>query len=238
MWSTSTYLRRPPTAAMRSPPESAFCRWTWPHGRRMRADTRRSRTRKVSQVLGWRELPVDPDRRRSSAPPRSAVCLTWRSSSSRHPIVSAASTSTVGSTRCASGPRRADVYFPVAVQPDHRLQGHADDNAAAAVLSRPARRTLHERHRHRAQSVLHQHVPVLAAGPPVPLRRPQRRDQHRARQPQPYARARSDAGERRDPRRPRSALADLHTGRPPTPRPSTRFSSCCTSAVAACRMPC
>ena len=38
--------------------------------------------------------------------------------------------------------------------------------------------------------VLHQHVPVVAAGPPVPLPRPQRRDQHRAGQPELDARTR------------------------------------------------
>ena len=37
---------------------------------------------------------------------------------------------------------------------------------------------------HRALAVLDQHVPVLAAGPPVPLRRPQRRDQHGPGQPE------------------------------------------------------
>ena len=35
-----------------------------------------------------------------------------------------------------------------------------------------------------APAVLHQHLPVLAAGAPLPVHRPQRRDQHRARQRQ------------------------------------------------------
>ena len=35
-----------------------------------------------------------------------------------------------------------------------------------------------------ALAVLHQHLPELAAGPPVPLHRAQRRDQHRQGQPQ------------------------------------------------------
>ncbi len=102
--------------------------------------------------------------------------------------------------------------LPVAVQPHHGLQGHAHHNAAAPVLSGSARRTLRQRHRDRAQSLLHQHLPVLAAGAPVPVRRPQRRDQHRARQPQPHARPRSDARQRADSRRPEPALADLHPG--------------------------
>jgi glutamate synthase (NADPH/NADH) large chain len=36
-----------------------------------------------------------------------------------------------------------------------------------------------ERPRARALAVQHQHVPVVAAGAPLPLHRPQRRDQHR-----------------------------------------------------------
>jgi hypothetical protein len=50
--------------------------------------------------------------------------------------------------------------------------------------------------------VLHQHVPVVAAGAPVPLPRPQRRDQHRDGQPQLDAGPRGAAGERPVPRRP------------------------------------
>ena len=42
----------------------------------------------------------------------------------------------------------------------------------------------------RPPALLHQHLPVLAAGAPVPLHRPQRRDQHAARQHQLDARAR------------------------------------------------
>ena len=51
--------------------------------------------------------------------------------------------------------------------------------------------------RARAPALQHQHVPVVAAGAPVPLRRAQRRDQHAARQHQLDARARGAAPERR-----------------------------------------
>ena len=54
-----------------------------------------------------------------------------------------------------------------------------------------------------ALAVLHQHLPVLAAGPPLPLHRPQRRDQHRQGQPQLDAGPRGDARQRPHPRRPR-----------------------------------
>ena len=60
--------------------------------------------------------------------------------------------------------------------------------------------------------VLHQHVPVVAAGPPVPLRRPQRRDQHGAGQPQ------LDAGPRGAARRatcsPATSSASSRSARP------------------------
>ena len=52
----------------------------------------------------------------------------------------------------------------------------------------------------------------MAAGPPVPLRRAQRRDQHRPRQPQPDARTRGDAGQRPHPWRPEPAVAGLPAG--------------------------
>ena len=203
--STSTYLRRPPTAATPSPPESASCRRIRPT-----ASHACERIEAIAVDEGLRSARLArgsgrPRRAPTSVRPRSAACRTWRSCSSPHPSRRqrpAASTSTAGSTRCASGPSSGRGLLPVAVQPDHRLQGHAHDDAAAAVLSGPARRTLHQRDRDRAQPLLDQHLPVLAAGAPVPLRRPQRRDQHRPRQPQPHARPRGDAGERPDPRRP------------------------------------
>ena len=67
-----------------------------------------------------------------------------------------------------------------------------------------------ERHRARAQPVLDEHLPVLAAGPPVPLHRAQRRDQHDPRQPQLDAHPRDAARVRPDPGRPQAAVPDLH----------------------------
>ena len=88
-----------------------------------------------------------------------------------------------------------------------------------------------------AQPVHHEHVPVVAAGPPVPLHRPQRRDQHGAGQPQLDAHPRGAAGQRRcSP----ASSGPSRSARPAaaTRRRSTRCSSCCTSAVAACRTRC
>ena len=63
-----------------------------------------------------------------------------------------------------------------------------------AVLPRPARRALRVGDRAGAQPVLDQHLPELAAGPPVPGHRAQRRDQHDQGQPQPHAGPRGQAG--------------------------------------------
>ena len=66
----------------------------------------------------------------------------------------------------------------------HRLQGHADRGSGRADVPRPGGSGRRVGAGARAFAVQHQHVPVVAAGPPVPLHRPQRRDQHAARQHQ------------------------------------------------------
>ena len=143
------------------------------------------------------------------------------------------------------GPRNR--LLPKPFRPDVRLQGHADHAAAQGVLPGPAGRSAHQRAGHRALAVLDQHVPVVAAGPPVPADRPQRRDQHRHRQRELDAGARGADQHRRvrfGPRRaairlePRQDRSRSAPRAPRTPRASTRCSSCCTSAAAACRTPC
>ena len=89
-----------------------------------------------------------------------------------------------------------------------------------------------------ALALLDQHLPQLAAGPPVPLPLPQRRDQHAGRQPQ------LDAGPRGAARDARSSTATCRASTRSAPRgratrpASTRCSSCCTSAGARCPTPC
>ena len=103
--------------------------------------------------------------------------------------------------------------LPEPVQPHDRLQGDADHPAAGAVLPRPVRPALRQRDRAGALAVLHQHLPGLGAGPPVPLHRAQRRDQHRQGQPQLDAGPRGAARLRRAPRRPVADLpGDRHRG--------------------------
>ena len=74
--------------------------------------------------------------------------------------------------------RRVDVV------PDDRLQGPAARGTTRRLFQGPRRPDVHFGARPGAPALLDQHVPVVAAGPPVPLRRPQRRDQHAARQRQ------------------------------------------------------
>ena len=109
--------------------------------------------------------------------------------------------------------RRRRPVLPLALGADDRLQGHAHLRAAARVLSRPARPGLRVRPGARALALLDQHVPQLAAGAPVPLRLPQRRDQHGAGQPQLDARSRGAAVDVVDRGRPVAHLPDLHAGR-------------------------
>ena len=82
-----------------------------------------------------------------------------------------------------------------------------------AGLSRAARRADGQCAGGGALPLLHQHLPGLGAGPPVPDDRPQRRDQHGDGQPELDAGPRGAAGQRRDPRRPGAAVPDLHAGR-------------------------
>ena len=115
--------------------------------------------------------------------------------------------------RAARPGERAGAVLPVAVLADHRLQGDADHRPARQLLPGPDRRAVHQRDRAGAQPVLHEHVPVLAAGAPVPLHRAQRRVQHHPRQPQLDAHPRDAAALGADPGRSAPVVPDLHAGR-------------------------
>ena len=68
--------------------------------------------------------------------------------------------------------------------PHGRLQGHVPGRPAQHLLSRPARHGFRERARAGASALLDQHLPDLVARASLPDDRPQRRDQHAARQQQ------------------------------------------------------
>ncbi len=81
--------------------------------------------------------------------------------------------------------RGPDVHLPAEPLVEHvHLQGHAVRGPDRGDVSRPHRSGRRVGARARPPAVQHQHVPVVAAGAPVPLHRAQRRDQHAARQPQ------------------------------------------------------
>jgi glutamate synthase (NADPH/NADH) large chain len=81
-------------------------------------------------------------------------------------------------------------YFPSLSSRTVVYKGMFTTAAAGRVLPRPVRRALRVGTGAGAQPLQHQHLPVVAAGAPVPVHRPQRRDQHRAGQPQLDAHAR------------------------------------------------
>ena len=86
--------------------------------------------------------------------------------------------------------RRARPRDPELLVAHDRLQGDAHGAAAARLLPRPPGRAHGVGARPRALALLDQHVPELGARAPLPDDRPQRRDQHAARQRQLDARAR------------------------------------------------
>ena len=104
-------------------------------------------------------------------------------------------------------------FYIVSLSAQHAdLQGHAHGAAAPADVSRICRPAARVGAGARAPAVQHQHVPVVAAGAPLPADRAQRRDQHAARQHQLDARARGAAQERGARRRPQEGAAG-HPGR-------------------------
>ena len=128
--------------------------------------------------------------------------------------------------------RRRRLYFPSLSARTLVYKGMLTSGQLAGVLPRPRATSASSRAIALVHSpLLHQHVPVVAAGPPVPLRRPQRRDQHGAGQRELDAGPRGAAAHRRS--SPASS-APSRSARPASSdtAASTRRSSCCTSAAA------
>ena len=144
------------------------------------------------RVLGWRDVPVDASPARAAGA-RGACRSSGRSTSPGAAWCprpsSASSSSSASSWRTASAPSGLDPRAPLPrrepLRRDHRLQGPAAPGAAAAASTWTSRTPdmvsalalVHSR-------FSHQHVSDLGARAALPLHRPQRRDQHRARQPE------------------------------------------------------
>ena len=151
-------------------------------------------------VAGWREVPIDLSQAGLAAmevAPRFEQLFLVAD-----PLGPAAQASGIELDRVAfvvqqARRTRAERHLlPVAVDADLCLQGHALDRAASTLLPRSRRCAHRERLGARALALFYEHLPVLAARAPVPDDRPQRRDQHRAGQPELDALTRVDA---RDP---------------------------------------
>ena len=176
-----------------------------------------------------------PGRRRPGGPSPASSRSSWPGSTGQPCRPATTGWPSTGGPSCsASGSSTpwTGVYFPSLSAPDHRLQGHAHRPPARRVLPRALRRAARERPGAGALPLLHQHLPELAAGPPLPLSGPQRRDQHR------WPATGTGCG----PARPCCAselipgdLARAFPSAPPGPAtrpPSTRCSSCCTWGAA------
>ena len=96
---------------------------------------------------------------------------------------------------------------------DDGLQGHADDGAGRAVLSRSRRSVDGERAGSGPLPIQHEHLPELGQSAPVSVRGAQRRDQHAARQHQLDARPAGDVRVRPVRRRSPEAAPDPARGR-------------------------
>ncbi len=166
------------------------------------------------RVLGWRDLPFDDSMIGSTAaavePAFRQIFLAGDGLMHDEPRASGLHRAQADRARGGYAGRRRRRLLPEPVVSHPRLQGDAHHPSAGRVLPRPARRAGRIRPGPGPLPVLDQHLPVLAAGPPVPLHRPQRRDQHRAGQPQLDAGPRGPAGQRVAARRPGSHLPDLH----------------------------
>ena len=87
-------------------------------------------------------------------------------------------------TEKQAGSRRPGLLHPVAVGQHHRLQGHGDAAVPGPVLSRPEGSADGSVGGGVPSALFHQHPAAVAPGASLSLSGPQRRDQHRAGQPQ------------------------------------------------------
>ena len=167
-------------------------------------------------LIGWRDIPVDNsdlgERVKAVEPVQRQVFIGRRATIADEDAFERRLfilRKVISNRVYAMRRRHRRILSGVAVVPHHRLQGHGAGPATAALLQGPARPALRDGAGARPPAFRHQHLPVLAARPSLPDGRPQRRDQHPARQRQLDGGA---AGERRFRivrRRHLQAVADL-----------------------------
>ncbi len=115
----------------------------------------------------WPATPCRPSVRCSSAAPPA-----WTSSASAYVVRKRAEHELGTKGPGQDGPGRETVYFPSLSGQTFVYKGMLTTPQLKALLPGPAGRPADQRAGHRALAVLHQHVPVVAAGPPVPARSP------------------------------------------------------------------
>ena len=170
------------------------------------------------QVLGWREVPVDNSMigQQAADVEPSFRQLFLAAADGHAPLADVALDRKCFVVRKRIehevGDGRRGRLLPEPVGPHPRLQGDAHLVPGGRVLPRPGRRAGRVRPGPRALPLLHQHVPVVAPGPPLPLHGPQRRDQHGHGQRELDAGPRGPAGDRPH-RRARAGVPHLHAGR-------------------------
>ena len=146
------------------------------------------------ELLGWRDVPVD-----SSVPGPSAAAVEPRI---RQVFVGVGNTEGDQQAferkvyvvrRLIEKGAGADIAIPSFSSRTLVYKGMLTSPQLRTLLPGPARRAHRQRARAGPLALLDQHLPELGARAPVPLHRPQRRDQHAARQRQLDARARVPA---------------------------------------------
>ena len=193
------------------------------------------------EILGWREVPVDPDGAEIGVTALGCMphmAQLFVAAPEHHGVRPAASISTGGCTRCASVPSAASVYFPSLSSRTMVYKGMLTTMQLPQYFP-----DLRDERCVSAIAIVHSRFSTNTF-PSWPLAHPFRFVAHngeintvRGNRNRMHAREAMLASAH-DPRRPRPALADLHTRTPRTRRRSTRSSNCCTSAAAACRTPC
>ena len=191
-------------------------------------------------VVAWRDVPVDPSCLGATVPGRHAGVH----ASSSSPIP-AGSTGIDLDRKAFLARKRVEheldaefaTYFPSLSSRTLVYKGMLTTPQLAAFFPDLLDERFESAPAARAQPLLDEHVPVVAARPPVPLRRPQRRDQHRPGQPELDARPRGDGRRLGAARRRHGPSRSARPARPTRPA-STRSSSCSTSAAARSTTPC
>ena len=141
------------------------------------------------EVIGWRDVPIHDATLGSiaeAAMPSSTSC-SWPRRRARPPPATTRSWPSTGWPSCSRKRAEHEIdqcYLASLSARTITYKGMLTVPPAGRVLPRPLRRAGHQRAGPRPLAFLDQHLPLVAAGPPLPLPGPQRRDQHRGREPQ------------------------------------------------------